>query len=235
MIILKELNKFEIQDLTMKKILTLILISIICIGALSFFSPSLVEKVAFGKNLSFDTSILKEGDVIFQTSNYGQSLAVQKATGSKYSHVGILFQENREWYVYEAVQPVQKITLKEFISHGDQNHFTISRLKETGQLNLEKIKQMKSFFKKVEGLDYDIYFEWSDKTWYCLELVWKMYNHVGISISEYEKFGQYNLKDPVVVEIINQRFKNGVNKNETVITPRGISESPKMIEIYTNY
>jgi hypothetical protein len=219
----------------MKKIFTLILLGCLFVGALSFVLPKIEGKIPPIKEGQFDTSILKDGDVIFQTSNYGQSLAVQKATESKYSHVGILFQENDEWFVYEAVQPVQKITLKEFISHGDQNHFTISRYNAPSQLSVEKIEKMKTFFTKVQGKDYDIYFEWSDKTWYCSELVWKMYDHVGIKISEFEKFGQYNLKDPVVVEIINQRFKNGVNKNETVITPRGIYESSKMKEIYTNY
>ena len=137
--------------------------------------------------------------------------------------------------VYEAVQPVQKITLNEFISHGDQKHFTVSRFIRDDQISQEEISKMKLFFDKLEGKDYDIYFEWSDKTWYCSELVWKMYDHVGIKISEFEKFGQYNLEDPAVKEIISQRFKNGVKLDETVITPRGIYEAPYMKEVYTNY
>lgn len=217
----------------MKKIIYITVLGFILVGSLGFVPQYFLEKSTFTKSIGFDESILREGDVIFQTSNYGQSLAVQKATESKYSHVGILFQEKDEWYVYEAVQPVQKIPLKDFISHGDQSHFTISRFK--GALNSSNIVKMKTFFNKVEGLDYDIYFEWSDKTWYCSELVWKMYHHVGIIISDYEKFGQYNLKDPTVVKIIDQRFKNGVNLDETVITPRGIYESSKMEEIFTNY
>ena len=184
----------------------------------------------------FDTSILKEGDVIFQTDNHGQSLAVQKATLSKYSHVGILFLENNEWFVYEAIQPVIKSKLASFIRRGDKGNFTISRYKNAiEELTASKISKMKTFFTKVEGKDYDLLFEWSDKTWYCSELVWKMYHSVGIQISEFEKFGQYNLEDPYVQQIIKQRFKNGVNKNETVITPKGIYESALMEEIYTNY
>ena len=201
------------------------------IGVNSF---SLPEKIS-EKSKVFNESILQEGDVIFQTSNYGQSWAVQKATNSKYSHVGMLFKEQGKWMVYEAVQPVQKISLADFISHGDQKHFTISRFKSDEQLSKEKIEKMKAFFNQLEGKNYDIYFEWSDKTWYCSELVWKMYDHVGIKISEYERFGQYNLEDPAVKEIINERFQNGVKLDETVITPRGIYESPYMIEVYTNY
>ena len=49
---------------------------------------------------------LKVGDIIFQSSNSGQSRAIQLATHSKYSHVGLIFNENDQWMVYEAVQPV---------------------------------------------------------------------------------------------------------------------------------
>jgi len=220
----------------MKKI-TLSFIVLLVFSVLLFannsFSPPQLSKVSFNK---FDTTILKEGDVIFQTDNHGQSLAVQKATLSKYSHVGILFLENNEWYVYEAIQPVVKSKLASFIRRGDKGHFTISRYqKAKEELTAVKITKMKNFFSKVEGKNYDLLFEWSDRTWYCSELVWKMYNSVGIKISEFEKFGQYNLEDPYVQQIIKQRFKNGVNKDETVITPKGIYESEFMKEIYTNY
>lgn len=217
-------------------ILSLLIISSSIYFALNIFDTQLGLFEIGKSNAGFDTSILKEGDVIFQTDNHGQSLAVQKATLSKYSHVGILFQEDGKWMVYEAIQPVIKSSFNSFVKRGHQSHFTISRYKNNEtELTAEKINKMKSFFKNVEGKDYDILFEWTDQYWYCSELVWKMYESVGITISEYEKFGQYNLKDPYVQQIIKQRFKNGVNKDETVITPKGIYESEKMEEIYTNY
>ena len=37
---------------------------------------------------------LQTGDIIFQTSNSNQSKAIQLATHSKYSHVGILYKKN---------------------------------------------------------------------------------------------------------------------------------------------
>lgn len=223
----------------MKKAL-LILILLIVSGSIYFALNNLSHQKAFSKigksNSEFNTSILKEGDVIFQTNNQGQSLAVQKATLSKYSHVGILFKKDEKWMVYEAIQPVIKSSFSSFVKRGDQGHFTISRYKNRDtELTTDKISKMKSFFKKVEGKDYDVLFEWSDKNWYCSELVWKMYESIDIKISEYEKFGQYNLEDPYVQQIIKQRFKNGVNKEETVITPKGIFESEKMEEIYSNY
>lgn len=220
----------------MKKIILFLSLLVVSSTLFFAFSESAEFNVVSKGKSSFDISILKEGDVIFQTDNHGQSLAVQKATLSKYSHVGILFKDNGKWMVYEAIQPVLKSSFSSFVKRGDQGHFTISRYKNSKvELTAEKIKKMKSFFEKVEGKDYDILFEWSDKYWYCSELVWKMYESVGIKVSEYEKFGQYNLEDPYVQEIIKRRFKNGVNKNETVITPKGIYESKLMEEVYTNY
>lgn len=49
----------------------------------------------------------ENGDLIFQTSQSSQSRALQIATKSKYSHMGIIYKNDDETYVYEAVQPVK--------------------------------------------------------------------------------------------------------------------------------
>ena len=59
-----------------------------------------------------------EGDIIFQTSRSSQSLAIQRATKSQYSHMGIIFREGDETLVYEAVQPVRKTPLAAWIKRG---------------------------------------------------------------------------------------------------------------------
>jgi hypothetical protein len=50
---------------------------------------------------------LRDGDIIFQTSQSAQSIAIQKATHSKYSHMGIIFFRGGKPYVYEAIKIVQ--------------------------------------------------------------------------------------------------------------------------------
>lgn len=195
------------------------------------FETKGVEK----ESTAFSKDMLKEGDVIFQTSSSGQSLAIQISTDSKFSHCGLLFKEDGEWMVFEAVQPVKKTSLDEFVGRGDNDWFSIMRLKDDGQLTDKSVMEMKSFFLEIEGLNYDIYFDWSDKQWYCSELVWKMYDEVGIQISEYEKFGDFELDHPVVEQIVKDRFPNGAPLEETVITPKGIHSSDKMIEVYSNY
>ncbi|MCX8579666.1 hypothetical protein J3U35_09450 [Gilliamella sp. B2717] len=44
----------------------------------------------------------KDGDIIFQSSQSSQSKAVEQATNSPYSHMGIIFIKNGKPYVFEA-------------------------------------------------------------------------------------------------------------------------------------
>ena len=71
----------------------------------------------------------KNGDIIFQTSKSSQSIAIQRATKSRYSHMGIIFENDSELYVYEAVQPVKFTLLREWINRGVDKHYVVKRLK----------------------------------------------------------------------------------------------------------
>ena len=51
---------------------------------------------------------IQNGDLIFQTSRSLQSKAIQLATNSKYSHCGLIFKDGKDFYVFEAVQPVKR-------------------------------------------------------------------------------------------------------------------------------
>ncbi|MFY7938014.1 MAG: hypothetical protein ACOVOQ_11600, partial [Flavobacterium sp.] len=53
-----------------------------------------------------DHNHIKNGDLIFQISLSEQSKAIQLATNSKYSHCGIVYSDNGQFYVFEAIQPV---------------------------------------------------------------------------------------------------------------------------------
>jgi hypothetical protein len=62
---------------------------------------------------------LRDGDIIFQTSRSAQSIAIQKATHSKYSHMGIFFFRDGKPYVFEAIKTVQYTTLNKWIARSD--------------------------------------------------------------------------------------------------------------------
>ena len=51
----------------------------------------------------------RDGDIVFHTSRSSQSLAIQLATKSPYSHMGIVYLRDGKPFVFEAVQPVKLI------------------------------------------------------------------------------------------------------------------------------
>lgn len=69
-----------------------------------------------------DNDEIKNGDLIFQTSLSRQSKAIQLATKSKYSHCGIVFYDNGQFYVFEAIQPVKSTPLDKWIARGKDGH-----------------------------------------------------------------------------------------------------------------
>ena len=127
---------------------------------------------------------IENGDIIFQTSKSAQSKAIQLATKSKYSHMGIVYENNERFFVYEAVQPVKLTPLNKWIKRGKNGHYVVRRLKNADKvLTPEVLKKMKAVGERFKGKNYDLYFEWSDDKIYCSELVWKIYKEAtGIEI-----------------------------------------------------
>ena len=121
-----------------------------------------------------ESTEFQNGDIIFQTSKSGQSKAIQLATGSKYSHMGIIYKQENNYFVYEAVQPVKLTQLNDWINQGENKHYVVKRIKNSKNLlTHETLTKMKQIGEKYAGKDYDLYFEWNDTRIYCSELVWK--------------------------------------------------------------
>uniref|UniRef100_UPI00404ABC97 YiiX family permuted papain-like enzyme n=2 Tax=Flavobacterium sp. TaxID=239 RepID=UPI00404ABC97 len=172
-------------------------------------------------------SEFRNGDIIFQTSLSNQSKAIQLATNSKYSHCGIIFNENRQFYVLEAVQPVKKTLLEKWIARGDKGHFVVKRLINADEvLTPEILIKMKIEGERFLGKNYDLTFEWSDDKIYCSELIWKIYERAtGLEIGQLEKLSDFDLTNKVVKSKLNERYGEQIPRNETVISPAAIFES----------
>jgi len=183
-------------------------------------------------NESFEKK-LKSGDIIFQTSKSPQSKAIQLATHSKYSHVGIVYVENDNILVYEAVQPVKLTPLQEWINRGEKKHFVVKRLKESEKyLTSSNLMKMKSIGEKFIGKNYDIYFEWSNDKIYCSELVWKIYKEaIGIEIGKLQTLSEFDLESEIVKEIMERRYGENIPLEEKVISPAEMYESDKLITV----
>lgn len=174
-----------------------------------------------------DYSRFKDGDIIFQTSKSDQSIAIQLASHSKYSHMGIICKIDGKYYVYEAIQKVQLTPLDSWIKRGQNEHFVVKRLKKAEQLlTSENLAKMKSIGASFNGKDYDLYFEWSDDKIYCSELVWKIYKRaVGIEIGKLKTLNEFDLSNPLVKNKLRERYGNNIPLNELVISPGDMFES----------
>jgi hypothetical protein len=171
----------------------------------------------------------QEGDIIFQTSLSKQSIAIQIATNSPYSHVGIVLFRKGQPYVFEAVQPVKYTPLKSWLARGKDGRYVAKRTKQ--QLTESSIAILHQQAQKFAGKPYDLTFEWSDTRMYCSELVWKLYKAAGIELAPLSKLGSFNLNDPVVKKILRQRYGDKVPLDEPVIAPSALFDSPLLITV----
>jgi uncharacterized protein YycO len=176
---------------------------------------------------------IQNGDLIFHTSTSGQSLAIQIASNSKYSHVGMIYQDGGKDYVLEAVQPVKLTPLTQFINRGENKHYVVKRLKNSDEfLTPEGITKMKTIGKKYLNKNYDLKFEWSDDKIYCSELVWKIYDQAfGIKIGILQQIKDFDLSDPVVKAKAKQRYGNNIPLEELIITPDRMFQSDQLVTI----
>jgi hypothetical protein len=175
----------------------------------------------------------QNGDIIFQTSNSSQSKAIQLATHSPYSHIGIVYEKEGDFWVYEAIEPVQLTPLKTWIKRGKKGHYVLKRLKDAATiLSPEVLKKMKSVGEKYVGKHYDFYFEWSDDNIYCSELVWKIYKEaVGIELGELQLLESFDLTNDVVQKKLQERYKSKIPLDEKVISPAAIFNSELLITV----
>ena len=179
------------------------------------------------------TPTLQDGDIVFQTSRSSQSVAVQRATGSPYSHMGVVFHRGGKPFVFEAVSTVRHTPLDEWIARGVGRHFVAKRLREADVLltpvALERLRLAASRF---SGRPYDLVFGWSDDHVYCSELVWKAYDRgLNIQVGELQKVRDFNLSDPAVRAKMRERYGAHVPLEETVISPVSMFQSPLLVTV----
>jgi cell wall-associated NlpC family hydrolase len=174
----------------------------------------------------------RTGDIIFQTSRTSQSLAVQLATHSKFSHVGIVvIREGKPW-VFEAVKTVKYTPLGEWVRQGvADGRFAVERLKDHAAL--DRAVRGGSFdraCRTYEGKPYDSFFGWGDDRIYCSELVWKVYREaLGLNLAPLKRLKDFDLSDDRVQALMKQRYGRHIPLEEPVVSPSQLFES-KLLE-----
>jgi hypothetical protein len=127
---------------------------------------------------------IKQGDLLFQNTGTGEiDNAIKEVTATSfsknYSHVGMALQKDEKWFVVEAI-PKEGICLTPIVKflNRNKNKFnksqtTVARLDSYYQPYISKAIEY-----ALERLDtpYDDIFLWDDDSYYCSELVYKMFS-----------------------------------------------------------
>ncbi|WP_348823223.1 YiiX family permuted papain-like enzyme [Flavobacterium aestuarii] len=206
-------------------------------GCALFIANSMFGNILFGQRPENILDKIHEGDMIFQTSQSKQCEAVRIATNSKFSHCGIIFIEKGKKYVFEAVQPAKYTPLEEWITHGKENRFVVTRLKNASAiLDAQTLQKMKAYGNTLNNKDYDLYFGWSDDKIYCSELIWKIYkNGAGIELCPLQKLKDFNLQDTRVKVILEERYGKNIPLNESAVAPSNLENSKIVTTILDTY
>jgi len=188
----------------MRKLVVFTALSLVCLAG----NDSLAEQ-------------LRDGDIIFHTSRSEQSIAIQKATHSRFSHMGIIFFRDGDPYVYEAINTVQYTPFEKWIARGEGGHYVVKRLRDVDQiLTAQGIAKLRQEAVKFQGRPYDLTFEWSDSRIYCSELVWKIYDRgLGVRIGRLQKLRDFDLSHAAVKAKMKERYGDNIPMEETVISP----------------
>lgn len=213
--------------------------------------------VAFGFAFLWATNVtaedlrdLKSGDVIFQISGSGQSLAIMLASASLYSHVGIVdLDRNGRPVVLEAVGPVKETPLEEWIAKGKARRVAVYRLEG---LTPDQAQAVVTQARRHFGKGYDPYFFSSEDTLYCSELVQIAFRDgMAVTLGQSQRLGDLNLDNFAARAVIERRWKGhplcadgragnateclALIRDETLITPQAIADDPRMTQVFSNF
>jgi hypothetical protein len=177
---------------------------------------------------------LRDGDLIFQESTSRQSDMVRALTDSRWTHMGVIFNESGGPIVLEAVSPIRKTPLAKWIEHGRDRHYVVKRLRDAdSRLSSEAIAAMRKLGASWLGRPYDLRFRWDDQALYCSELAYKLFDRAaGVRLGKLERADDMNLGDERVQRALRRRFADAhFDPAETVVTPDSIFNDEQLVEV----
>lgn len=192
---------------------------------------------------------LKNGDLVFQTVDTSQTLAILLASGTLYSHVGIIkIAADGEVRVVEAADHVREVGLNEWISQGILHRIAVRRLPDLDEKKAELIvKNAGTYY----GRPYDFHFTLDKDKIYCSELVYHAFNEVlADKIGKVEHIKDLFVDNPLARTLIEKRwnshpfcqdpsitFERCYERimEQEIVTPASIAEDDKLITVYSNY
>ena len=171
----------------------------------------------------------REGDIIFQSLPRCDLVdAIEGATGSEWSHCGVIMQEDGAWVVYEALGDVHHTPIADWVVRGRNNgRFEVYRLAPGLTFDVE---QLRHHLKLFWGKPYDIHYAPDDSAIYCSELIYKAYDRAaGIPIGEWQALGSLDWKR---FEAFILTIEPAVPLDRLMITPVALTRSERVKRVF---
>ncbi|MFP2962542.1 YiiX family permuted papain-like enzyme [Myxococcus sp. 1LA] len=174
---------------------------------------------------------LQTGDIVLHTSRSSQSQAIQKATQSPLSHVGLVEVTEEGAWVVEAVQPVQRIRFSQWKARGLKGGILVLRPRAlTDAQRQEAVTAAKAHL----GKPYDWRFGWGDDAMYCSELVRKAYAQgAGVEYGKMERLDSLRVKG--LEQQLRERYGKQVPLDLELVTPASIATDVRLDVVHSDF
>lgn len=172
---------------------------------------------------------LRPGDVLFQVSRSRQSRAIAKATGSVWTHCGLVFWHQSRWQVMEASKTVRWTPLSEWIQQGEDLRLDVRRVdSQVATLDPSRLGTLEGAAVRYIGRSYDSVFGWSDSAIYCSELVWKAFRSAGVDLGGVQFLRDLDLSSPEAKDLLRRREPLGIRWEDSLVTPEALRSSSRL-------
>ncbi len=170
----------------------------------------------------------ENGDLVFETSRSSQSAAIQWASRSRWSHVGIVERTGREVKVIEALGRVSRTPWKAWTRRArlGGGYLVLRPRGLTPAQRAAAVAEARRFL----GRRYDPRFGWGDDRIYCSELVVKAYERgAALILGRRERLGDLRLTG--IEGAMEKRWGGPIPRDLVLVTPASIAEDPQLSRV----
>lgn len=171
-----------------------------------------------------------DGDVLLQHIDVELCNVIRAATGSRYSHCGMVVRLRGEPHVLEAIGPVRYTPLRKWITRGQGGRYLHLRPRDVSTGEIAKAVREAQ---KLLGRPYDVQYELDEEKIYCSELVYKAYlRGAGVEMGEKERLEDLNWRPHE--KLIRKLAGGELPLERVMVTPESVASSPRLEVVYSN-
>lgn len=189
----------------------------------------------------------QNGDLIFQQSTGSQTAAVLEATGSRFTHMGIVQIRNRQVTVIEAQAQAQvtETPLDRFIARGRDGRYAVYRVRGLKPVQWAVVQFTARL---LYGKPYDIFFRSGADAIYCSELPYLAFKSANIELGKPHRLGELAVQGSAVRALFLKRWQTHPDcrglgaeacwrkiQDQRLVTPASIARDPNVALVYSNF